>query len=75
MIYCFAEAGMEVITSMCFVLQLLMLRTIGILLPICVMVKVFTAIQRRRNQQVSYYFTMTNARTNLPNLVGFTSIT
>ncbi|KAJ4706993.1 RING/FYVE/PHD zinc finger superfamily protein [Melia azedarach] len=32
---------------------LLMLRTIGILLPICVMVKVFTAIQRRRNQQDS----------------------
>lgn len=33
-------------------MQLLVLRTIGILLPIYVMVKAFTAIQRRRHQQV-----------------------
>lgn len=35
---------------------LLMLRTIGILLPIYVMVKAFTAIQRRRNQQDPHNF-------------------
>lgn len=34
-------------------LQLLMLRTIGILLPVYIMVKAFTAIQRRRHIQVS----------------------
>ncbi|KAF5961043.1 hypothetical protein HYC85_002252 [Camellia sinensis] len=33
--------------------MLLMLRTIGILLPIYIMIKAFTAIQRRRHQQVS----------------------
>lgn len=42
--------------TLCFMLQLLMLRTIGILLPIYVMIKAFTAIQRHRNQLVSYGF-------------------
>lgn len=37
-------------------LQLMLLRTIGILLPVYIMVKAFHAIQRRRNQQVSYGF-------------------
>ncbi|PIN08258.1 hypothetical protein CDL12_19177 [Handroanthus impetiginosus] len=34
----------------------MMLRTIGILLPIYVMVKALTAIQRRRNRQESPIF-------------------
>ncbi|KAH7533889.1 hypothetical protein FEM48_Zijuj04G0179500 [Ziziphus jujuba var. spinosa] len=33
---------------------LLMLRTIGILLPVYIMVKAFTAIQRRRHRQDSH---------------------
>ncbi|KAL2241429.1 uncharacterized protein LOC105177906 isoform X1 [Sesamum indicum] len=36
--------------------MLLMLRTIGILLPIYIMVKVLTAVQRRRNRQDSPIF-------------------
>ena len=35
------------------VLQLLILRIVGILLPIYVMVRVFTSIRRRRHYQVS----------------------
>ncbi|XWS36900.1 hypothetical protein CRYUN_Cryun20dG0125100 [Craigia yunnanensis] len=42
------------------VFTLLMLRTIGILLPICIMVKAFTAIQRRRHHQVGNTLTTIN---------------
>jgi len=41
-------------TKIYVIMQLMMLRTVGILLPIYVMVRAFTAIQhRRRQQQVS----------------------
>ncbi|XP_059646364.1 uncharacterized protein LOC132292645 isoform X1 [Cornus florida] len=43
---------------MLLVLQLLVLRTIGILLPICIMVKIFTSIQRRRHQQDPHSFSI-----------------
>jgi hypothetical protein len=41
-------------TKIYVIMQLMILRTVGILLPIYVMVRAFTAIQhRRRQQQVS----------------------
>lgn len=43
---------------------LLMLRTIGILLPIYVMVKAFTAIQRRRHQQDTRFSLVTSDEEN-----------
>ncbi|WRX20491.1 Protein of unknown function DUF3675 - like 1 [Theobroma cacao] len=51
---------MSVFLTFRCVLQLLMLRTVGILLPIYIMVKAFTAIQRRRHHQLIAYddFTM-----------------
>ncbi|CAK9153353.1 unnamed protein product [Ilex paraguariensis] len=42
-------------------LTLLMLRTIGILLPIYVMVRAFTAIQRRRHQQEPRNFSLSTS--------------
>ena len=41
-------------------LQLLLLRTIGILLPIYIMVKAFITIQRRRHHQVGNTLTTIN---------------
>jgi len=40
-------------TQPVFYMQLLILRTVGILLPVYVMVRAFTAIQHRGRQQVS----------------------
>ncbi|XP_059642479.1 uncharacterized protein LOC132284392 [Cornus florida] len=51
-------------------LMLLVLRTVGILLPIYIMVKAFTAIQRRRHQQDSRNFALATSdeETELPQL-------
>lgn len=46
---------------------LLMLRTIGVLLPIYIMVRAFTAIQRRRHQQDSHFpLTPSDEENDLP---------
>ncbi|KAG6716358.1 hypothetical protein I3842_04G045300 [Carya illinoinensis] len=47
-------------------LTLLMLRTIGILLPIYIMVRAFTAIQRRRHHQDSHSIATSDGTNNLP---------
>uniref|UniRef100_A0A2P2JYX5 Uncharacterized protein MANES_02G073300 n=2 Tax=Rhizophora mucronata TaxID=61149 RepID=A0A2P2JYX5_RHIMU len=49
-------------------LMLLILRTVGILLPIYVMVKAFTAIQRRRHQQNPHLVASSDEETELPQL-------
>lgn len=47
--------------------MLLMLRTIGVLLPIYIMVRAFTAIQRRRHQQDSHFsLTPSDEENDLP---------
>ena len=46
-------AGKKKKTQPVFYMQLLILRTVGILLPVYVMVRAFTAIQHRGRQQVS----------------------
>ncbi|KAM7516350.1 hypothetical protein LguiA_005933 [Lonicera macranthoides] len=50
--------------------MLLMLRTIGILLPICIMVKAFTVIQHRRHRQDprNFSFSSSDEENELPEL-------